>query len=332
MHPPLGSGRDRDGSQARMPFPAHWPGRVRRFGLSRISLEEEIAMSASTKDKNRKKITTFTLRSHKQNAKPITMLTAYDYATAVAVDLAGIDTILVGDSLGMVILGYENTLPVTMDDMIHHCKAVARGASYAMLIGDMPFMSYQASVDEAVRNAGRFLQEGGMDAVKLEGGRERLPAIEAIVSAGIPVMGHLGLTPQSVHLLGGFKAQGKTAQAAKDLIDDALALEEAGCFAIVLETIPARLAKLVSERLEIPTIGIGAGLGCDGQVLVTHDLCGLFDRFTPRFVKKYADLHGEMLRAFEAYRSDVEARAFPGDEHSITMSEEQWQELQKALK
>ncbi len=288
-------------------------------------------MSTSSKAKERKKITTLSLRKFKQQQKPITMLTAYDYATAVAVDMAGIDTILVGDSLGMVVLGYENTLPVTMDDMIHHCKAVARGARYAMLIGDMPFMSYQASVDEAVRNAGRFLQEGGMDAVKLEGGRERLPAAGAIISAGIPVMGHLGLTPQSVHQLGGFKAQGKTAQAAKDLLDDALALEDAGCFSLVLETIPARLAQLVSERLEIPTIGIGAGIGCDGQVLVTHDLCGLFDRFTPRFVKKYADLHGEMARAFEAYKSDVQSREFPGDEHSIDMPEEQWQELLKAL-
>jgi len=247
----------------------------------------------TSKAEARKKVTTLTLSQLKKNDKPITMLTAYDYSTAVAVDMAGIDTILVGDSLGMVVLGYENTLPVTMDDMIHHCKAVARGARYAMLIGDMPFMSYQASVDEAVRNAGRFLQEGGMDAVKLEGGRERLQAVSAIISAGIPVMGHLGLTPQSVHQMGGFRAQGKTAQAAKNLLDDALALHEAGCFALVLETIPARLARLVSERIEIPTIGIGAGVGCDGQVLVTHDLCGLFDRFTPRFVKKYADLNGE---------------------------------------
>jgi 3-methyl-2-oxobutanoate hydroxymethyltransferase len=286
----------------------------------------------TSKVKDRKKVTTLTLRQLKKKDKPITMLTAYDYATAVAVDRAGIDTILVGDSLGMVVLGYENTLPVTMDDMIHHCKAVARGARYAMLIGDMPFMSYQASVDEAVRNAGRFLQEGGMDAVKLEGGRERLQAVSAIISAGIPVMGHLGLTPQSVHQMGGFRAQGKTAQAAKNLLDDALALHEAGCFALVLETIPARLARLVSERIEIPTIGIGAGVGCDGQVLVTHDLCGLFDRFTPRFVKKYADLNGEMSRAFETYKSDVQSLAFPGDEHSIEMPEEQWQELLKDLK
>jgi len=286
----------------------------------------------TSKAEARKKVTTLTLSQLKKNDKPITMLTAYDYSTAVAVDMAGIDTILVGDSLGMVVLGYENTLPVTMDDMIHHCKAVARGARYAMLIGDMPFMSYQASVDEAVRNAGRFLQEGGMDAVKLEGGRERLQAVSAIISAGIPVMGHLGLTPQSVHQMGGFRAQGKTAQAAKNLLDDAVALHEAGCFALVLETIPARLARLVSERIEIPTIGIGAGVGCDGQVLVTHDLCGLFDRFTPRFVKKYADLNGEMSRAFETYKSDVQSLAFPGDEHSIEMPEEQWQELLKDLK
>jgi 3-methyl-2-oxobutanoate hydroxymethyltransferase len=286
----------------------------------------------TSKAEVRKKVTTLTLSQLKKNDKPITMLTAYDYSTAVAVDMAGIDMILVGDSLGMVVLGYENTLPVTMDDMIHHCKPVARGSRYAMLIGDMPFMSYQASVDEAVRNAGRFLQEGGMDAVKLEGGRERLQAVSAIISAGIPVMGHLGLTPQSVHQMGGFRAQGKTAQAAKNLLDDALALHEAGCFALVLETIPARLARLVSERIEIPTIGIGAGVGCDGQVLVTHDLCGLFDRFTPRFVKKYADLNGEMARAFETYKSDVQSLVFPGDEHSIEMPEEQWQELLKDLK
>ena len=239
-------------------------------------------MTASAPLQDRKKITTHTLQVKKNESQTITMLTAYDYGTALAIDRAGIDTILVGDSLGMVVLGYATTLPVTMEDMIHHCKAVARGASYAMLIGDMPFMSYQASVEDAVRNAGRFLQEAGMDAVKLEGGRERLDAIQAILSAGIPVMGHLGLTPQSVHKLGGFRAQGKDAQAARNLLEDALALQQAGCFSIVLETIPARLAKLVSERLEIPTIGIGAGVGCDGQVLVTHDLCGMFDRFTDR--------------------------------------------------
>ena len=288
-------------------------------------------MSATKSTQERKKVTTLSLARKKAQNQPITMLTAYDYATALAIDRAGIDSILVGDSLGMVVLGYENTLPVTMEDMIHHCQAVARGARYALLIGDMPFMSYQASVNEAVRNAGRFLKEGGMDAVKLEGGRDRLPAIEGIISAGIPVQGHLGLTPQSVHLLGGFRAQGKTAAAARKLIEDAHALQEAGCFSIVLETIPARLARLLSERLEIPTIGIGAGVGCDGQVLVTHDLLGLFDRFTPRFVKKYSDLHAEMGQAFVAYKADVESSTFPAEEHSIEMPEEEWEEFLEGL-
>lgn len=259
------------------------------------------------------------------------MLTAYDYATALAVDRTGIDSILVGDSLGMVVLGYENTLPVTMDEMIHHCKAVARGAKYALLIGDMPFMSYQASVEDAVRNAGRFLQEAGMDAIKLEGGRERKEAIEQIVGAGIPVMGHIGLTPQSVHQLGGFRAQGKSAEAGIRLLEDALILQEAGCFSIVLETIPAQLAKMVSEKLDIPTIGIGAGVDCDGQVLVTHDLLGLFDRFTPKFVKKYAHLHQEMAEAFSMYKSEVEGKDFPSNEHSFDMAEEDLDALMKAF-
>ena len=288
-------------------------------------------MSSASSTPERKKVTTLTLRGKKARGEIITMLTAYEYATALAIDRAGIDSILVGDSLGMVVLGYETTLPVTMDDMIHHCKAVARGAQYALLIGDMPFMSYQASVEDAVRNAGRFLQEGGMDGVKLEGGRERLPAIEAIVGAGIPVQGHLGLTPQSVHQLGGFRAQGKTAPAARRLVEDAMMLQEAGCFSLVLETIPARLARLVSERLEIPTIGIGAGVGCDGQVLVTHDLLGLFDRFTPRFVKKYADLHNEMAQAFTAYKTDVETGVFPTEGHSLDMPDEEWETLMEGL-
>lgn len=284
-----------------------------------------------TNPPDRKKTTTLTLRQKKAQGQPITMLTAYDYATALAVDRAGIDSVLVGDSLGMVVLGYPTTLPVTMQDMLHHCRAVARGAQFALLIGDMPFMSYQASVDEAVHNAGRFLQEAGMDAVKLEGGRERAEAVRAIVGAGIPVQGHLGLTPQSVHQLGGFRTQGKTAAAAQRLVEDAEILQEAGCFSLVLEAIPARLARLVSERLEIPTIGIGAGVGCDGQVLVTHDLLGLFDRFTPRFVKKYADLHGVMAGAFGAYRAEVEARRFPGEEHSVEMPEADWDALQRLL-
>jgi 3-methyl-2-oxobutanoate hydroxymethyltransferase len=249
----------------------------------------------------------------------------------LAVDRAGIDSILVGDSLGMVVLGHETTLPVTIADMLHHCRAVARGAQHALLIGDMPFMSYQASVEDAVVNAGRFLQEAGMGAVKLEGGEERVPSVRSIVQAGIPVMGHIGLTPQAVNQLGGFRAQGKTASAGEKLLRDALALEAAGCFSIVLEAIPSQLAQLLSQRLSIPTIGIGAGLGCDGQVLVTHDLLGLFDRFTPSFVKKYADLHGEMARAFAEYRDEVEKRAFPMAEHSLEMDEAEWEQLRSIL-
>jgi 3-methyl-2-oxobutanoate hydroxymethyltransferase len=279
----------------------------------------------------RKKVTTLSLRRKKQRGEPITMLTAYDYPTALAMDQAGIDIILVGDSLGMVVLGYPNTLPVTMEDMLHHCRAVSRGARAALLVGDMPFMSYQTTPQDAVRNAGRFLQEAGMDAVKLEGGRERQGAIEAIIGAGIPVMGHIGLTPQSVNQLGGFRPQGKEAAAARRLLEDALVLQEAGCFSIVLESLPTRLAALISQRLEIPTLGIGAGIGCDGQVLVTHDLLGLFDRFTPRFVKNYADLHGEMQRAFTEYIEDVESRSFPGEEHSIEMPEEEWQRFLEGL-
>ncbi|MEW6286018.1 MAG: 3-methyl-2-oxobutanoate hydroxymethyltransferase [Chloroflexota bacterium] len=279
----------------------------------------------------RKKITTLTFRQKKERGELITMLTAYDYPTALAMDKAGVDSILVGDSLGMVVLGYENTLPVTMEEMLHHCRAVSRGAKTALLIGDMPFMSYQVSVEQAVRNAGRFLQEGGMDAVKLEGGRERADAIRTITSAGIPVMGHIGLTPQSIHQLGGFRAQGKTAAAAKRLVEDALLLEEAGCFGIVLESVPARLAELISKRLSIPTIGIGAGNGCDGQVLVTHDLLGLFDRFTPKFVKKYANFHAEMQRAFADYIEDVETRRFPAPEHTVEMDDREWEGLLKEL-
>jgi 3-methyl-2-oxobutanoate hydroxymethyltransferase len=279
----------------------------------------------------RKKVTTLSLRQKKERGEVITMLTAYDYPTALALDQAGIDSILVGDSLGMVVLGYPNTLAVTMEDMLHHCKAVARGARAALLVGDMPFMSYQASVDEAVRNAGRFLQEAGMEAVKLEGGRERLEAVRAIVAAGIPVMGHLGLTPQSINALGGFRPQARNARTAQRLLEDALLLEEAGCFSLVLESIPARLGELVSRRLAIPTIGIGAGAGCDGQVLVTHDLLGLFDRFTPKFVKKYADLHTAMRQAFEAYIAEVGGRQFPDADHSVDMSDEEWASLLSGL-
>lgn len=273
----------------------------------------------------KKKMTTRAFQLKKARHERITMLTAYDYPTALALDRAGIDAILVGDSLGMVVLGYDNTLPVTMEDMLHHCKAVARGAENALLIGDMPFMSYQVSISEAIRNAGRFLQEAGMDAVKLEGGQDRLETIRAIVAAGIPVMGHLGLTPQSVHQLGGFRPQGRTAAAARRLMEDAKLLEDAGCFSLVLESVPARLAALISQKLDIPTIGIGAGAGCDGQVLVTHDLLGLFQRFTPAFVKQYANLYQIMLDAFSTYIQEVRLGKFPLTEHSIEMPDEEWE-------
>lgn len=293
------------------------------------------AISASTSQHSastsRKKVTTLTFRQKKERGEPITMLTAYDYPTALAMDMAGVDSILVGDSLAMVVLGYENTLPVTMEEMLHHARAVARGAKSALLIGDMPFMSYQVSVEEAVRNAGRFLQQGGMDAVKLEGGRERAEAVRAIVGTGIPVMGHLGLTPQSVNQLGGFRPQGKTASAAKRLLEDAQILEQAGAFSLVLESVPARLAEFISKKISIPTIGIGAGAGCDGQVLVTHDLLGLFERFTPKFVKKYASLHETMRTAFAEYIDDVETRRFPAPEHTVEMSDEEWQAFLKEI-
>jgi 3-methyl-2-oxobutanoate hydroxymethyltransferase len=293
--------------------------------MSTISPFSVIPTNGRGSVEERKKTTTLTFRRKKQHSEPIVMLTAYDYPTALIADQAGIDSILVGDSLGMVVLGYPNTLSVTMEDMLHHCKAVARGSTHALLVGDMPFMSYQTSPQDALRNAGRFLQEAGMDAVKLEGGRERLEAVRMIVAAGIPVMGHLGLTPQSVHQLGGFRPQGRDAIAATHLLEDALLLQEAGCFSIVLESIPARLATLISQRLEIPTIGIGAGAGCDGQVLVSHDMLGLFDRFTPKFVKKFADLHSEMRRAFTLYKAEVEARGFPALEHTVEMPDEEWQ-------
>ncbi|NJD58584.1 MAG: 3-methyl-2-oxobutanoate hydroxymethyltransferase [Anaerolineales bacterium] len=283
-----------------------------------------------TPPEERKKVTVRHVQAMKTRHEPISMLTAYDYPTALVIDQAGIDIILVGDSLGMVELGYESTLPVTMDDMLHHCRAVARGAKYALLVGDMPFMSYQVSTNEAVRNAGRFLQEAGMNAIKLEGGVERAETIRAIVQTGIPVMGHLGLTPQSVNQLG-FRPQGRDAEAAYKLLEDALALQEAGCFSLVLESIPGRLAELVSQELVIPTIGIGAGVGCDGQVLVTHDLLGLFERFTPKFVKRYANLSSEMRQAFSEYKGDVKSRAFPAEQHTVEMTDDEWRCLEEKL-
>jgi 3-methyl-2-oxobutanoate hydroxymethyltransferase len=280
---------------------------------------------------DRKKMTLPELQRKKEQGQPITMLTAYDYPLALAVDRAGIDMILVGDSMGMVVLGYTSTVPVTMDQMVNACQAVARGAQYALLIGDMPFMSYQADTSDAIRNAGRLLKEGNMDAVKLEGGREVASTVRAISDAGIPVMGHIGLTPQSISKLGGYRTQGTTAAAGRKLLDDALALEEAGCFSIVLEKIPDRLAELITRRLSIPTIGIGASIHCDGQVLVTHDLLGLFDRFLPKFAKRYAELHTVMAQAFSEYKRDVETRAFPAAEHSFPIGDAEFNELLQAL-
>jgi 3-methyl-2-oxobutanoate hydroxymethyltransferase len=272
-----------------------------------------------------KKVTILDLQNKKNQKDPITMLTAYDYPTAQLVDMAEIDTILVGDSLGMVVLGYKNTVPVTMAEMLHHCRAVARGAERAFLIGDMPFMSYQADIGAAVGNAGRFLKEGGMDSVKLEGGQEMVPAIKAIVDAGIPVIGHIGLTPQSQSKLGGYRVQGRTAVAAIELLEDALALQDAGCFGIVLEAVPTVVAAEISQRIEIPTIGIGAGAGCDGQVLVLHDLLGLYDRLQPRFVKEYANLRQTIIDAFIAFRDEVGQRTFPAQEHTYAMKAEEEQ-------
>ena len=272
----------------------------------------------------RKKTSILALQQKKAEGAAISMVTAYDYPSALAADRAEVDSILVGDSLGMVVLGYDSTVPVTMEEMLHHCKAVRRGAQYAYLIGDMPFMSYQADAAEAVRNAGRFLKEAGMDAVKLEGGREMAPIIRAIANAGITVIGHIGFTPQSASKLGGYRVQGKTAQNAQRLLDDALAIEEAGAAMVVLEMAPDRVAARLSRELRIPTIGIGAGVGCDGQVLVLHDLLGMFDRFTPKFAHRYAELGKEMERALIAYREDVAARRFPTAEQSFTIEESEW--------
>ncbi len=275
----------------------------------------------------RKKTTILTLHEKKAAGEPITMVTAYDYPTALAADRAGLDSILVGDSLGMVVLGYDSTVPVTMEEMLHHCRAVRRGAQYAFLIGDLPFMSYQADRAEAVRNAGRLVKEGGMDAVKLEGGRAMADTVAAITAAGITVVGHIGLTPQSAASLGGYRVQGKTAADARRLLADAEALQAAGAALLVLEMVPGRVAEWISRRLRIPTIGIGAGAGCDGQVLVLHDLVGLFDRFTPRFAKRYANLFGEMEQALAAYREDVLGRRFPAAEHTFPLDDVEWAAL-----
>ncbi len=275
----------------------------------------------------RKKVTIVDLQEKKERREPITMVTAYDYPTGLLVDQAGIDIVLVGDSLAMVVLGHENTVEVTMEEMLHHCKAVARGARYPLLVGDMPFMSYQVHRREAIRNAGRFLKEGRMDVVKLEGGLEMAETVKAIVDAGIPVMGHIGLTPQTISKLGGFRVQGKSVEAARKLVEDARALEEAGAFAIILEAVPDRLAALITERVRVPTIGIGAGPHCDGQVLVLHDMIGLFDRFTPKFVKRYANIFPIVVEALTRYRQEVLDGTFPQPEHCFTMKDEVYEAL-----
>ena len=268
------------------------------------------------------KNTVVTFREAKLNKEKLTMLTAYDYSTAQAVDNSGINGILVGDSLGMVMLGYEDTLSVTMEDMIHHTKAVARGAKNSLVVADMPFMSYQTSVYDAVFNAGRLIKEGRAQAVKLEGGVEVADHIEVIVKASIPVMGPIGLTPQSVNAFGGFKVQGKSEEAAKKLIEDALAVERAGAFAVVMEGVPSKLAAIVTEKLSIPTIGIGAGDKCDGQILVYQDMLGMFNDFTPKFVKKYENLGDRMRNAFATYIEEVKNGSFPSEEHGFKIDEE----------
>ena len=273
-----------------------------------------------------KKLTIPDIRNRKHGT-PVSVLTAYDYPWAKMVDRAGIDIALVGDSLGMVVLGYTDTVSVTMAEMIHHTKAVVRGVERALVVTDMPFGSYNSSISGAIDNATRLLKEGGADAVKLEGGRTMAETVAAIVRAGIPVQGHIGLTPQTATSLGGFKVQGKSAQAALELIEDALALEKAGCFSIVLEAIPAPLAEHITGRVSIPTIGIGAGPGCDGQVLVLHDLVGLYDRFTPKFVKQYARLSELIAPALAQYKAEVESRTFPAEAHSFTMKSEEMDKL-----
>ena len=268
------------------------------------------------------KNTTTSIMQMKNSGHKISMLTAYDYTTARLLDEAGVNTILVGDSLGNVILGYEDTISVTVEDMIHHSAAVARGAKNALVVTDLPFMSYQTSVYDAVVNAGRLMKEGRAGAVKLEGGKEVCPQIKAIVSAGIPVVAHLGLTPQSINTFGGFKVQGKTEAAAKKLIEDAKAVEEAGAFLLVLECVPAKLAKLVTESINIPTIGIGAGAGCDGQVLVIYDMLGMFSDFKPMFVKHFANAGDVIREAVKTYIAEIDDGTFPAEEHCYKIDDE----------
>ncbi len=275
------------------------------------------------------KSTVLTLQKQKEEGNKITMLTAYDYSVAKLIDAAGIDVILVGDSLGMTMLGYEDTLPVTMEDMIHHTASVSRGAKDAFVIADMPFMSYQTSVRDAVYNAGRLIKEGHAHAIKLEGGASVCEQIKAITEASIPVCAHIGLTPQSTNAFGGFKVQGKNMQRAKQIVEDALSVQEAGAFMVTLECIPEKLASLITDILDIPTIGIGAGNGCDGQVLVYHDMLGMFTDFKPKFVKHFGNIGEEMTKAFVSYRDEVKSKAYPAAEHTFKIEDEIMEELYK---
>ncbi len=279
----------------------------------------------------RTKVTIPYLQEKKAKKEPITMLTCYDYPMALLEEKAGIEIILCGDSLGMTVYGYDGTLPVTMDMMVVHAAAVKRGAPNAFVIGDMPFLSYQVSVEKAVENAGRFMQEANCDGIKLEGGAAMASRVRAIVEAGIPVMGHLGLTPQSISALGGFKAQGRNIDNALKIIRDAEILEEAGAFAILLEAIPPELGRIITERCRIPIISIGAGMYCDGQLLIVHDMLGFFDRFTPKFVKKYTNMNGMLLEVFEKYKAEVINGEFPTKEYCYGMPEETRQQLYEAL-
>lgn len=275
----------------------------------------------------RKKITPIDLQVMKEEGKKITMLSIYDYPMALLADRAGIDTILVGDSLGMTVLGYRDTVPVSMAEMLHHTKAVARAVETALIVGDMPFMSYNTSERDAIINAGRFMKEGMADAIKVEGGSNVVHIVKAVYRAGIPVVGHIGLTPQTASMLGGLKVQGKDPKTAQKIIEDALMIQDAGAFTIILECVPAPLSKIITERLEIPTISYGAGMHCDGQGLVSPDMLGLFDRFTPKFAKQYIDLSEKILEAFQSYKKEVRSGEFPTDQHSYHMDEEILREL-----
>ena len=278
-----------------------------------------------------KKVSILDIQQAKEENRKLTMITAYDYPFGLLADEAGIDIVLVGDSLGMVVMGLEGTVEVNMDHMIHHIRAVTRGCKNPFIVGDMPFMSYNTSIREAIVNAGRLLKEGGCESVKLEGGVDFAPTVEAIVKAGIPVQGHIGLTPQTASALGGFKMQGRDAAAAKQIIDDARALEEAGVFSMILEAVPAPLGKLVAAAVNVPVIGIGAGPGVDGQVLVTHDMIGLFDKFVPKFVKQYTNIRKIILEALSEYRDEVIGVKFPAAEHSFKMPDEALEQLKKLI-